>query len=841
MKKLINILVFVIFLILLLSYQIALSEENTNINLNLNKFHKDNLLADLPTDFPPITITTLNNPSSGKVFLANYGTGYGFYIIILDSSGAVYKYKNIPLPALDFKMHSNGLLSYPQIITGNPQLGSAEVIWKIIDSSFNDIDSIVCGNGFMADLHEFHILPNGNYLLMSYYELPIDMSKVIPGGIPNARVVHSLIQELDANKNVIFQWKAQDYIPITDAYINFLGQMIVPSHINALELDYDGNLLVSSRQLSEITKINRNTGEIIWRLGGKKNQFTFIDENEENAPNYFSMMHCIRRLPNGNIILFDNGNQHKPPYSRAVEYELDEVNKTAKLVWEWRHTPDIFSASMASVQRLDSGETLIGWGGPLKSGEPSITEINKDGEVTFELSLPDGTTNYRAYKYQLDKCKLIASVIQRELFDGDERTFNDKDKITNVRVVIETIKSIWVYNRINVERYDCPPLNPRFSNKAPLVFPYRWVITPMDVLQFKGDFYFKLDHIKGLWDFKKAKIYYRDTAGSGEFKLLPSTYNPETNELKVNITKFGEFIIGIPEEVTIPPIPLLVAPRDKEKINNKIPVRIEWSPLGYCTASHLLIADDINFENIIVDTNTKLCYYIFYNYNSDKTYYWKVQTQNEAGYSEWSAIRSFIPVNPFIQISYPNGGEIFYKDSSFIIRWQKNLLPNEYVKILLLHNNDIIAIIKDSLLSATGAFKWKVSNTYESDSNYRIKIININNEDIASISDGFFAIKDGITSVEDDYKSNNLIQNLLSYPNPAQGNVSIEFSLTRGTDVIINIYDIAGKLVTELENNYLNEGLHSYLWKTDGLASGRYICKIKALNTILLLNISIEK
>lgn len=830
---------FALLFLLFLEFQNCLSNEPSDRTVNNSKY--DRALADLPADFPPITVTTVNNPAKGKVFLGNYGTGYGFYLIILDSSGSVYKYKNIPLPALDFKMQPNGLLSYPEIITGNAYLGSAEVIWKIIDTSFNEVDSVMCGNGFMADLHEFRVLPNGNYLLMSYYEVPYDMTKLFPNAIPNARVVNSLVQELDADKNVIFQWKAEDYIPITDAYINFLGAIIVPSHINALELDYDGNLLISSRQLSEITKVNRMTGEIMWRLGGKKNQFQFINDNEANAPTYFSMMHCIRRLPNGNIILFDNGNQHQPQYSRAVEYELDEVNKTAKLVWEWRHTPDIFSASMASVQRLDSGETLIGWGGPLKTGEPSITEINKNGEVTFELSLPDGTTNYRAYKFELDRCKLIASVIQRELFDGDERSFNDKDQITNIRVAIETIKSIWVYNRIQVERYDCPPLNPRFKNRAPIVFPYRWVFKPMDILQFKGDFYFKLDHIKGVWDFSKAKIFYRDTVGTGEFQMLETTYDPENNELKATITKFGEFIIGIPEEVLLPQIPLLVTPKDAEKLNNKVPVRLEWSPRGYCTASQILIAEDNDFNNLVVDTLTKSCYYVFYEFENDKIYYWKVRSYNEAGFGEWSAVRSFTSVNPYIQITYPNGGEIFYKDSTYIIRWNKNILPKEYVRVQLIKGTEIIDMIRDSLLSQTGAVKWKVSNTYQVDSNYRVIITCINDEALTTQSEGYFAIKDGTTSVEDDIELKNTISNLICYPNPAKNKVNIDFTLKCNKNVAINVYTITGELISLIEDSYLAEGFHSYIWNADKFASGSYILKIKIGDKIIIKNINLEK
>lgn len=89
--------------------------------------------------------------------------------------------------------------------------------------------------------------------------------------------------------------------------------------------------------MDEITKINRQTGEIIWRLGGKNNQFTFI-----NNTTGFSHQHAIRRLPNENITLFDNRNFPSLQFSSAVEYELDEQNKNATLLWEYRNTSDIY-------------------------------------------------------------------------------------------------------------------------------------------------------------------------------------------------------------------------------------------------------------------------------------------------------------------------------------------------------------------------------------------------------------------------------------------------------------------------------------------------------------------
>jgi hypothetical protein len=191
---------------------------------------------------------------------------------------------------------------------------------------------------------------------------------------------------------VVFQWRSWDHFEITDAlHENLLAHAIDAVHGNALELDYDGNIMFSSRHLDEITKINRTSGEVIWRLGGKKNMFEFI-----NDPDRFTYQHAIRRLANGNIILYDNGNYHSPPYSRAVEYNIDEVNKIAALAWQYRNNPDIFGGAMGFAQRLDNGNTLISWG----SIHPTLTEVRPDGGKALEISMPPGVFSYRTFKYR---------------------------------------------------------------------------------------------------------------------------------------------------------------------------------------------------------------------------------------------------------------------------------------------------------------------------------------------------------------------------------------------------------------------------------------------------------
>jgi hypothetical protein len=266
-----------------------------------------------------------------------------------------------------------------------------------MDSSYNVIDSFSCKN-YSTDFHDFNLFPNGNSLLLGAYWRTVRMDTIVAGGDSAAQVLEFVIQEQDANKNVIFQWRCQDYFQITDATedINLLAHSIDPYHCNAIELDNDGNLMLSSRHLDEITKIHRQTGEIIWRWGGIKcrnNEFQFI-----NDPRTFSHQHDIRRISSTNVTLFDNGNLLTPRYSRSVEYKLNEINKTAELVWEFFNEPKTFSQGMGGTQRLPNNNTVIGWGQNVTDLR-AMTEVRIDGTIAFELSLSNSDLNYKAFRF----------------------------------------------------------------------------------------------------------------------------------------------------------------------------------------------------------------------------------------------------------------------------------------------------------------------------------------------------------------------------------------------------------------------------------------------------------
>ena len=355
------------------------------------------LFFTVPADFPEYKISTsTTGASDGYIFYSNWNVGGNVnYLLILKDSGEPVFYQRLGggLSGLDFKKQPNGWLTY---------FSPGQNCFVALDSSYQIMNIYRMGNDYLADVHDLQILPNNHVLLMAYVSQNIDMTPY--GGQLNATIVELVIQELDSRNNVVFEWRSWDHFFYTDSVVDLTSTRPIDYiHGNALELDTDGNILLSSRNLHEITKINRQTGEVLWRLGGKANQFIFNDEKD-----LFHWQHDIRRLANGNISIYDNNcNKYDIDHalftcsnaigsSRAVEYKIDEISKTAVKVWEYINTPPFQAGAMGNVQRLPNGNTLIGWG---LSTSPSITEVKPNGTKVFELGFSAGNLSYRAFRF----------------------------------------------------------------------------------------------------------------------------------------------------------------------------------------------------------------------------------------------------------------------------------------------------------------------------------------------------------------------------------------------------------------------------------------------------------
>lgn len=355
--------------------------------------------------YPKSEIIQSDKPSAGSIFLTTFkigpvGGSFGLvpskeqFITIVDNLGAPLYYQRMGGLSADFKLQPTGQLTYFDAVAAT---------FYVLDSSYAVVDSFKCGNGYKTDVHELLLLPGGHAVLFGLDPETVNMAAIVPGGRATATVLGMVIQELDRSKNVVFQWRTFDHFKITDAtHEDLQAANIDYVHANAIDIDTDGNFIISSRHMDEITKINRTTGDIMWRWGGKNNEFRFVNDSIG-----FSHQHSIRRTPQGTLILFDDGNFHAPQFSRAVEYVLDEKAKTVTQVWQFRHSPDLYAFAMGSVQRLPDGNTFIGWG--MATGA-AVTEVRPDGGVAFELRLPDSVVSYRALRFPWNSHNVVTAV-----------------------------------------------------------------------------------------------------------------------------------------------------------------------------------------------------------------------------------------------------------------------------------------------------------------------------------------------------------------------------------------------------------------------------------------------
>ena len=342
----------------------------------------------VPTDFPYINITASNNPDAQYIFIDNRGGNGDPWNVIFDNSGQPVWYSKYPDERRDMKVQHNGVMTMLARDEGGNHFNG-------FNTNYQQITQYWTTNGYSGDEHELQVLADGTYFLIGLNTETVDMSQYIAGGNTSASVTEDAIQEFTAAGDLIFQWRAWDHINILDeqAFIGLTSSSFDFTHMNSIDVDTDGNILLSSRNTSECTKIDRNTGDIIWRLGGVESSFTFPNDPLNGPAN----QHALRMVTTNDYTLFDDGNLHNPSVSRGVEYIVNTNNMTATLVWQYPPVPTtaIYAYYMGDVQRLTNGNTLIDWA---VGNLPKLTEVRPDDTKAFEMNWVNQYEAYRTWR-----------------------------------------------------------------------------------------------------------------------------------------------------------------------------------------------------------------------------------------------------------------------------------------------------------------------------------------------------------------------------------------------------------------------------------------------------------
>jgi Arylsulfotransferase (ASST) len=294
-------------------------------------------------------------------------------VYLIDLQGIVVHTWKMPYPAgLYGYLTERGTLFYNGKIPNETFLGKApfkggaaleadwngKVLWEVRHPNHH---------------HDGRLLKNGNVLLLCAKELPDEIAKKVQGGRPrtevNGKMWADYLVEMTKDGQTVWEWRTWDHLdPAKDKITEVQGERSEWTHGNAVIELRDGNLLLSFRDISTIIKIDRGTGDIVWKLG---------------APP-LAGQHAPTPLPNGNILIFDNGPHRLDdsfPFSRVIE-----VNPATKeIVWKYQeaNVSNFFSPRISNAQRLPNGNTLIndGWFGRL-------FEVTSQGEVVWEYVSP---------------------------------------------------------------------------------------------------------------------------------------------------------------------------------------------------------------------------------------------------------------------------------------------------------------------------------------------------------------------------------------------------------------------------------------------------------------------
>jgi hypothetical protein len=312
-------------------------------------------------------------------------------VLVFDASGEpVWFHPTTPVTAMNFRaslLHGKPVLSWWE---GKAQEGLGHGVYTIVDQSYRQLARIPAGGHRDGDLHEFLITPRGTALITKNDKVVRDIRAY--GGSSRGTVIDGVVQEIAIpSGRVLFEWRSLDHVGLDESHVTPSKTHFDYFHVNSVDVDADGHLIVSARNTWGIYKVHRHTGEVLWRLGGRKSDFA-MGRGTQTAWQHDARSHEGGRL----ISIFDDGAAPQvATQSRAVLVRLDMERMTATLVRKYVHRPGrIVSRFMGNAQVLPDGNVVVGWG-----SEPFVTEFGRQGDIRFEARLPKGGMNYRAFRF----------------------------------------------------------------------------------------------------------------------------------------------------------------------------------------------------------------------------------------------------------------------------------------------------------------------------------------------------------------------------------------------------------------------------------------------------------
>ncbi len=345
----------------------------------------------------PIEVTTpASKTAPGLIFIGpRFKNGQSGPLILNDTGEPVWF---LPLGGKVIQANAVRVQQYrgePVVTWCEGPIGSGHGFghFVICDGSYQSVATFQVGNGFAGgDIHEFTISPDGTALVTIYNRVRWDLSAI--GGAVEDLAMDSIAQEIDIpTGRVLFEWHSLDHVGLDETILNVPGgelDTLDHFHLNSIDVDDDDNLVMNARHTCATYKVDRRTGEIIWRLNGTQSSFAMGDGAG------FNYQHDARVHPGGRLSLFDNAsvsNAEGIP-SRAIALQLDTEAMTATLEQAIIHPTGIVSVSQGNTQLLDNGNVFVGWG-----SAPVFSEFDGNGDLIFNARFPPSVSSYRAHRF----------------------------------------------------------------------------------------------------------------------------------------------------------------------------------------------------------------------------------------------------------------------------------------------------------------------------------------------------------------------------------------------------------------------------------------------------------
>jgi ABC-type amino acid transport substrate-binding protein len=380
---------------------------------------------------PPAIVVSARTSqgATGDLFAAPYNGPGPNGPMIFEESGNLVWFDRLAagLAATDLQVQQLGgepVLTWWQGRIPPQGFGQGEEI--IDNSSYRQVGRVRAGNGYLADLHEFHITPQGTALLTVFD--PIDCNLSSLGGPSGAAVTDSSFQEIDLKTGLVRrEWSSLDHVGLSDSYSAATSASTIWPfdyfHLNSIDPLANGTTLISARNTSALYELNTVTGQVIANIGGRHSTVKLT------AGAATAYQHDATVLPNGTISVFDNGGVPKVhAHSRGLVLAVNVKARTDTVVAEYDHSsPSLAAGSQGDIQGLQNGDVFIGWG-----AEPYFSEYSAAGQLLYDAHMHGSYQSYRGFRFAwtgapseppaIAAAKTGAQVTVYASWNGDTRT-----------------------------------------------------------------------------------------------------------------------------------------------------------------------------------------------------------------------------------------------------------------------------------------------------------------------------------------------------------------------------------------------------------------------------------